>query len=62
MPMPTRFGHEFSGEVAAVVTRKWALMLAHRPGFVVLTLAGRKLATLDHFSGGRLAVHSNTVP
>ena len=32
-------------------------MLAHRPGFVAPTLAARKLATLDHFSGGRLAVH-----
>jgi alkanesulfonate monooxygenase len=32
-------------------------MLAHRPGFVAPTLAARQLATLDHFSGGRLAVH-----
>ena len=32
-------------------------MLAHRPGFVAPTLAARKLATLDQFSGGRLAVH-----
>jgi alkanesulfonate monooxygenase len=42
---------------AAFVTRRLALMLAHRPGFVAPTLAARKLATLDHFSGGRLAVH-----
>ena len=42
---------------AAFVTRKLGLMLAHRPGFVAPTLAARKLATLDHFSGGRLAVH-----
>jgi alkanesulfonate monooxygenase len=33
------------------------LMLAHRPGFVAPTLAARQLATLDHFSGGRLGVH-----
>ncbi len=42
---------------AAFVTEKLALMLAHRPGFVAPTLAARKLATLDQFSGGRLAVH-----
>lgn len=42
---------------AAFITRRLALMLAHRPGFVAPTLAARKLATLDHFSGGRLAVH-----
>jgi alkanesulfonate monooxygenase len=42
---------------AAFVTQKLGLMLAHRPGFVAPTLAARKLATLDHFSGGRLAVH-----
>src|ERR1700728_4706437 len=42
---------------AAFVTQKLGLMLAHRPGFVAPTLAARKLATLDHFSNGRLAVH-----
>jgi alkanesulfonate monooxygenase len=42
---------------AAFVSRTLGLMLAHRPGFVAPTLAARKLATLDHFSGGRLAVH-----
>ncbi len=42
---------------AAFVTERLGLMLAHRPGFVAPTLAARKLATLDHFSGGRLAVH-----
>ena len=42
---------------AAFVTQKLGLMLAHRPGFVAPPLAARKLATLDHFSGGRLAVH-----
>ncbi len=33
------------------------VLLAHRPGFVAPTLAARKLATLDQFSGGRLALH-----
>src|SRR3984957_14294953 len=42
---------------AAFATQKLGLMLAHRPGFVAPTLAARKLATLDHFSSGRLAVH-----
>src|SRR5271170_2911864 len=44
-------------QYAAFVTERLGLMLAHRPGFVAPTLAARKLATLDHFSGGRLAVH-----
>lgn len=38
-------------------TRRLGVLLAHRPGFVAPTLAARQLATLDHFSGGRLAVH-----
>jgi len=42
---------------AAWATERLGLMLAHRPGFVAPTLAARKLATLDHFSAGRLAVH-----
>jgi len=42
---------------AAFVAQKIGLMLAHRPGFVAPTLAARKLATLDQFAGGRLAVH-----
>jgi alkanesulfonate monooxygenase len=42
---------------AAWATDGLGLMLAHRPGFVAPTLAARKLATLDHFSAGRLAVH-----
>ena len=44
-------------QYAAFVTERLGLMLAHRPGFVAPTLAARKLATLDHFSGGRLALH-----
>lgn len=42
---------------AAFVTERVGLMLAHRPGFVAPTLAARKLATLDHLSRGRAAVH-----
>ncbi len=42
---------------AAAATGRLGLMLAHRPGFVAPTLAARKLATLDQFTGGRLAVH-----
>ncbi|MFM0598100.1 LLM class flavin-dependent oxidoreductase [Paraburkholderia dilworthii] len=42
---------------AASVTRNVHFMLAHRPGFVAPTLAARQLATLDHYSRGRLAVH-----
>lgn len=42
---------------AATVTRRVHFMLAHRPGFVAPTLAARELASLDHFTGGRLGVH-----
>lgn len=42
---------------AASVTQKIGLLLAHRPGFVAPTLAARQLATLDHYTQGRLAVH-----
>jgi alkanesulfonate monooxygenase len=42
---------------AASATQKIGLLLAHRPGFVAPTLAARQLATLDHYTGGRLAVH-----
>jgi alkanesulfonate monooxygenase len=42
---------------AAAVTDTVKFLLAHRPGFIEPTLAARKLATLDQFSGGRLAVH-----
>jgi alkanesulfonate monooxygenase len=45
------------GAHAAAATKRLGLLLAHRPGFVAPTLAARKLATLDHLSGGRLAVH-----
>jgi alkanesulfonate monooxygenase len=42
---------------AAHETSRLKLLLAHRPGFVAPTLAARSLASLDHFSEGRLAVH-----
>ncbi|GLZ13369.1 alkanesulfonate monooxygenase [Actinomadura sp. NBRC 104425] len=42
---------------AAAHTERLGLLLAHRPGFVAPTLAARKLATLDQFTGGRLALH-----
>ncbi|WP_159994672.1 LLM class flavin-dependent oxidoreductase [Roseomonas sp. 18066] len=42
---------------AAAVARKINFLIAHRPGFVAPTLAARKLATLDHLTGGRLALH-----
>jgi alkanesulfonate monooxygenase len=41
----------------ASVTERLGLMIAHRPGFTAPTLAARQLATLDHFSRGRTAVH-----
>jgi alkanesulfonate monooxygenase len=42
---------------AAAHTDRIGFMLAHRPGFVAPTLAARKFATLDQFTGGRIAVH-----
>ena len=42
---------------AAANTSKIKFLLAHRPGFVAPTLAARKLASLDHLTDGRLAVH-----
>lgn len=42
---------------AAQQSEKLNILLAHRPGFVAPTLAARQLATLDHFTDGRLAVH-----
>ena len=45
------------GAHAAAVTERLGFLLAHRPGFVATPVAARKLATLDQFSQGRLAVH-----
>jgi len=42
---------------AAAQTNRLGFLLAHRPGFEGPALAARKLATIDHFSAGRLAVH-----
>lgn len=42
---------------AAGVTERLNFLIAHRPGFVAPTLAARKLATLDHYTGGRLQLH-----
>ncbi|MGH2585690.1 MAG: LLM class flavin-dependent oxidoreductase, partial [Dehalococcoidia bacterium] len=42
---------------AASDTERLGFLIAHRPGFVVPTLAARKAATLDHFTGGRVALH-----
>jgi alkanesulfonate monooxygenase len=42
---------------AAQQTERLQFLLAHRPGFLPATIAARNLATLDHFSNGRLAVH-----
>lgn len=45
------------GQYVAHHTERLKLMLAHRPGFVAPTLAARQLATLDHLTDGRVAVH-----
>lgn len=42
---------------AASVTTRLGYLIAHRPGFVAPTLAARKAATLDHLTGGRIALH-----
>ncbi len=42
---------------AAAQTERLGFLIAHRPGFVAPTLAARKSATLDHFTGGRIALH-----
>jgi len=42
---------------AASVTSRLGYLIAHRPGFVAPTLTARKAATLDHVTGGRIALH-----
>lgn len=36
------------------------VLIAHRPGFIFPTVAARTFATLDQFSGGRVAIHTIT--
>ena len=42
---------------AASNTKRLGYLVAHRPGFVAPTLMARKIATFDHLTNGRLAVH-----
>ncbi len=42
---------------AAAHTERLGFLIAHRPGFVAPTLAARKVATLDQFTQGRVAIH-----
>lgn len=42
---------------AAQQTERIGFLIAHRPGFMAPPLAARKFATLDHLTGGRVAVH-----
>src|ERR1044071_9967326 len=44
-------------QYAAQHTERLGFLIAHRPGFVAPTLMARKIATFDHLTGGRLAVH-----
>ena len=45
---------------AVAHTERLSVLIAHRPGFMAPTLAARQFATLDQFSGGRVAVHTIT--
>ena len=42
---------------AAEQTKRLGFLIAHRPGFVAPTLMARKVATFDHLTGGRIALH-----
>ncbi|MEV0848597.1 LLM class flavin-dependent oxidoreductase [Streptomyces sp. NPDC049954] len=56
-------GHPDGVQVAAHVaarTERLGLLIAHRPGVIAPTLAARSFATLDQFTGGRVAVHAIT--
>src|SRR3954464_15308353 len=44
-------------QYAAQHTERLGFLIAHRPGFVAPTLAGRKIATFDHLTEGRIALH-----
>lgn len=41
----------------AAHSERLGFLIAHRPGFMAPTMAARAFATLDVFSGGRVAVH-----
>ena len=43
---------------AAAHTDRLGFLVAHRPGFVFPTVAARTFATLDQFTGGRIAFHT----
>ena len=49
-------GSQVAGYVAQY-TERLGLLVAHRPGVVHPTLAARQFATLDQFSGGRVALN-----
>ena len=42
---------------AAAQTTRLNYLIAHRPGFVAPTLMARKVATFDHLTQGRIALH-----
>jgi alkanesulfonate monooxygenase len=42
---------------AAEQTKRLGFLIAHRPGFVAPTLMARKVATFDHLTSGRIALH-----
>jgi len=44
-------------QAAAAATNNLRFLVAHRPGFVSPTLAARRAATVDIFTGGRIGVH-----
>ena len=45
---------------AAQHSERLGFLVSHRPGFVAPTLAARTFASLDQFSGGRIALHTIT--
>ena len=42
---------------AAGQTERLGFLIAHRPGFLAPTVAARAAVTLDHLTGGRIALH-----
>mgnify|MGYP002336079776 CR=1 FL=1 len=42
---------------AAASTERLGMLVAHRPGFLAPTVAARMAATLDHLTGGRIALN-----